>query len=302
MDNLKIEKWNVDKFIKVSGNPVQRDTITRARRAVKIHLGEYHISHANVAVAKIGNRFVKLDGHTRSLLWKEGKLDKPKMLNVSIYPCSTKRELIDLYHTFDAPQAVETKGDQMYGALAFYNIVVPVPSFLKMSGLSQAVRLIHLLLEQPHPHSVVDAIKPLTDDISALLRMGYPVYGGDRKITRHKLGFPSAATTAFLVLYRLHGEKVYGFFDDFTACDTQNLKHGTSAGHAAAKFVLVARERKEMNGHRNSIRIALMMINAYSLHAKKKAVNNYKALVSKRQEKNPMMEMRELFKTIGYKI
>ncbi len=173
MQTIKIEQWNVDKFIKVSGNPIQRNTPMRARRANKLHLAVLHPSHSNVAVAKLGKQFIKLDGHTRALLWKQDKLDRPDTLNVSIYPCNDKQEVMRLYQTYDSPAALETKTDQIFGALGYHKIVVPVPSFVSMSGLAQAMRVIDIALIRPRQHEIIDLMRPHLSSIKALLSMSY---------------------------------------------------------------------------------------------------------------------------------
>jgi hypothetical protein len=111
----------VEEWIALPDHPRQRDTV---RQAAKGHwelarraLGPIAESHRWVVAAELDGTLYKVDGHTRGYLWNLGQLRKPVSVYATVYRCSTRAELIDLYGTFDSQAAVEKQQDRVTGAM-----------------------------------------------------------------------------------------------------------------------------------------------------------------------------------------
>ena len=114
-------EMSVSEWVDVPDHPRQRDTV---RQAAKGHwklarraTGPVAESHRWVIGAELDGKLYKVDGHTRGYLWSLGKLKKPASLYVTVYRCTTRAELIELYGTFDSQAAVEKQQDRVTGAM-----------------------------------------------------------------------------------------------------------------------------------------------------------------------------------------
>jgi hypothetical protein len=102
-------------WIKVQDNPIQRDTERHALKAK--HLRNPHPTHSVVHAAQLPNdKLVKLDGHTRALLWKRKEIAVPLQVTVVTYPVKDMAEAEQLYQDFDSKDALETTRDKVSGA------------------------------------------------------------------------------------------------------------------------------------------------------------------------------------------
>jgi hypothetical protein len=99
----------------VLDNPRQRNTEQHLARAK--HLLTHSATHAHVfmAITRDGQR-VKLDGHTRSLLWTRTPKLAPKTIYVTCFYVSDLDEAAQLYTHFDNQAATENAKDRMFGA------------------------------------------------------------------------------------------------------------------------------------------------------------------------------------------
>lgn len=114
---MSIKKMTVDEWIAVADNPIQRDTVAHAEKAKTAHLKTYSPTQASVAAAVLpGGRMVKLDGHTRALLWSQNHLHRPPCVEVSIYLAKNMDEAKELYTHFDSKEQTETFADMKFGA------------------------------------------------------------------------------------------------------------------------------------------------------------------------------------------
>jgi hypothetical protein len=111
-----VEILTAPEWISIKENPRQRDTETRAARAK--HLRELHPAHCMVNMARLPNGdSYKLDGHTRAHLWAKGAPEGPATIYATVWECANIGQVKDLYGTFDSKAAVETVGDQVFGAV-----------------------------------------------------------------------------------------------------------------------------------------------------------------------------------------
>lgn len=113
-------EMTVEAWIALPDHPHQRNTARHARAA---HLqqargatGAVANQLAHVVAARLDGAYYKVDGHSRSYLWAQGKLPRPAVLHVTIYPVESRAELDALYEVFDASTAAKTRYDQIYGA------------------------------------------------------------------------------------------------------------------------------------------------------------------------------------------
>lgn len=139
---MKVEKMSVSEWIGVLDNPRQRDTLRHADTAVKKHLKCLSPTHCRVSAAKLpGGTLVKLDGHTRAMLWKDGRLDQPSCVYVDVYHVDSMNEAKELYTHFDAQSAVENAKDKLAGAFR-ENGIEATSSLLRNGGMFSALRTI----------------------------------------------------------------------------------------------------------------------------------------------------------------
>lgn len=104
-------KMTPEEFIKITGNPRERNTKQHALKASKRHLKAPHRAQFVVHIATLptGEKY-KLDGHARAFLWKANKLKSPDMLQVVNWPCQTLEEVVEFRLSFDSRHAVRPVG------------------------------------------------------------------------------------------------------------------------------------------------------------------------------------------------
>ena len=112
-------EMTVDAWIALPHHPHQRNTVRHSRavhlKQAKQAAGAVANHLAHVVAARLEGNYYKIDGHTRSYLWEQGKLPRPALLHVTIYQVSSRAELDALYEVFDASTASKTRYDQVYG-------------------------------------------------------------------------------------------------------------------------------------------------------------------------------------------
>lgn len=137
--NMSVKDW-----IDVESNPIQRDTERHAVRAH--HLKTPHPTHAFVFAAELpSGKLVKLDGHTRALLWKRKEVDAPSILRVGVIGVKDRAEAEQLYKDFDSRDALETMKDKVSGAFNRHNFE-PKSGLLQGGYIVQALRLAYGIL------------------------------------------------------------------------------------------------------------------------------------------------------------
>lgn len=107
----------VNQWAEVIDNPRQRNTAAHALKASKKHLKIASPAHARVCAARLpGGDLIKLDGHTRSLLWTSGALTAPPVVYVDLIAVKSIQEAKELYSHYDSANATENATDRMFGA------------------------------------------------------------------------------------------------------------------------------------------------------------------------------------------
>ena len=132
------KKILTEDWIAVQDNPIQRDTEKHACKAK--HLLTPHPTHSVVHAAELpGGKLVKLDGHTRALLWKRRQVAAPMQVTVVFYPVKDMKEAEQLYKDFDSSLAVEGARDKVSGAFGKHNFE-PQSGLLQTGSITQALR------------------------------------------------------------------------------------------------------------------------------------------------------------------
>lgn len=111
-----------------------RSSVIRVNEMRKIrsetvrHLRELKPEHCEVAMAitKSGQLY-KIDGHTRALMWKNGRLERPDNLLVRVFSALDKEEVKRIYDSFDSARAAKGGLDQVQSGMAEHNIVLQTP-------------------------------------------------------------------------------------------------------------------------------------------------------------------------------
>lgn len=139
------KKMLVEDWIKVQDNPIQRDTEKHAAKAKHLHTAKP--THYFVTAGELPNgTLIKLDGHTRALLWKRKEIPVPMQVNVAIIPIKSKEEAEELYKTLDSKDAVENQRDKVFGAFRNHDFQ-PQSGMLQSGSLTQALRIAYSVLK-----------------------------------------------------------------------------------------------------------------------------------------------------------
>jgi hypothetical protein len=107
-------------WIDLADHPRQRNIERQARkphwRLAQRASGAVKEALRLVVAAELDELLHKVDGHTRALLWRLGKLPAPDTVFVTVHRVRSRDELDALYDIFHVPAAGESAYDQVYGA------------------------------------------------------------------------------------------------------------------------------------------------------------------------------------------
>lgn len=189
----------VSEWIAIPENPIQRDTVEHAKRAINGHLRKYSETHRRVAMAVLssGERY-KLDGHTRALLWEDGRLESPATVKVDVYHVDTIADVEDLYKQFDNDGAVETASDRLRGAFRLHKHL-PVSTLLRHGGLTSALAV--LTKRRGKRMNIYAEIGPWMPAIKLIDAAGFS-----------NQEFPTGIYSALLLTIRIYGESAIEFW------------------------------------------------------------------------------------------
>jgi len=123
-----IVELSLDEWLKFKDHPRRRDP---ERQAKKLHWedgrysrGEAAVPHRFVVGAFLENDgLYKVDGHCRSLLWKQGTLPTPFTICATVIRCRSRQALLDLRQQYDNASAAQTSTDNVSAALHEYSLV-----------------------------------------------------------------------------------------------------------------------------------------------------------------------------------
>jgi hypothetical protein len=216
-----------EEWFTVPDCPIQRDTKRHADKASKSHLKEQSSAQLIVHMATLPDgRCFKIDGHTRSLLWEDGRLPVPELLHVMVHPCQSLQEVLHLYTHFDGQGQAEDAPDKVYGAFRFHKIS-PNSSLIKKCRLAMVMRAL------PYPgNNTYDAVSCWKKEIIAFDNTG-PVPGTH---------FPSGVLAGALATFRRHPKAAIAFWTNYQ--NDQGVKSGKERDGVQALREFVQRRRK----------------------------------------------------------
>jgi len=216
----------------VRDNPIQRDTERHAAKAERAHLKDFAAPQSRVAAAKLPNgTLIKLDGHTRSLLWSTGKLRAPAELQVDIYDVPDEEAAERLYWCFDAPGAAESADDRIAGAYRRAGFS-PVSSVLMRGGVTSALRL----------------IDPRTN-VYDLVGMWLPELQAVDALDAAPNTMPAVLLCAALLTLRIHGAQAADFWRLVIASGGSRIDGQSCGVDALVRLMSDLRARKRLGGN-----------------------------------------------------
>lgn len=242
------KKISVKDWIEVEDNPIQRDTEKHAAKAK--HLLTPHASHQFVFAAQLpSGKLVKLDGHTRALMWRRKEVVAPPEVFVAVIPVKDRAEAEALYKDFDSKDALETIRDKVSGAFNRHNFE-PRSTFLQAGNLQYALRIATGILMggaaslgsggQGKKVGTLTRILLETDVYSMINEFSYELHALDGFMLRSG-AFPAGIIAAFMVSVRRHGHKVIPFWQGVFS--NAGSKHGSQMDAIQATCELISRRR-----------------------------------------------------------
>jgi hypothetical protein len=236
MDLIGTKSFTVKEWFAVCDNPRQRDTEKRAVKASRDHLKKPSPAHTFVHVCRLPNgRYVKLDGHTRALLWSDGRLEAPNEIIACVYSIASMQEAEELYDHFDNQSAVETGNDRLSGAFRKSEIV-PTSALLKTGGILSAFNLMRPGKPRDAIYGIVEQWKP------ELLILD--------TITATPTAVPAALLCGCLLTIRKHGERAADFWRLYGAGGGTRIDGASCGVDELTRFVADARARKYLGANR----------------------------------------------------
>lgn len=222
---METRKMTVSQWASILNNPRQRDTDAHAAKACKKHLKSPSPTHCKVSAARLpGGDLVKLDGHTRSLLWSDGRLACPAVVECDIYPVNSMDEAKELYTHFDSHDSVENSRDKLAGAFRESGIA-PTSCLILSGGFTSAINKLF-----PDQTPIYKMVKPWKREIEELDAFGFS--------KNMKSGFILGS----LVLLRVRGARITPFLNAVALDDGTKTQGGRDGVEAYLSYT------KEMTG------------------------------------------------------
>lgn len=245
-------RMSVKDWIAVEDNPIQRDTERHAAKAK--HLLTPLPTHSFVFAAQLPNgKLIKLDGHTRALMWKRGQIVSPVIVEVGVVPVKDRAHAEELYKTFDSREALETVRDKVSGAFNRFGFD-PQSGLLQAGNLTHALRVAWRVLQGYSAASVSNKtssesaihlvnkadvytmIKEFNYELGAL--DGYGLGQGQAS---------SGIVAAFILSYRRYGHKITPFWTGVFGNSGSKIAGEMDAIQAVNEMIL-ARRGKHYGG------------------------------------------------------
>lgn len=224
---MKIIQMKPAQWAEVQDNPIQRDTQEHAKKAVRGHLRTASSTQMVVHAAVLPDgALVKLDGHTRALLWSDGRLAAPPMVQVVLHEVDSMAQAMALYKEFDAPGATEGATDRLAGAYRLHSIV-PKNKILTKGGVTSALSIID------QHRSIYQMVGEWKDELLLL-----------DEVDATPTAMPSTLVCAALVTLRRHGAKALDFWRLYAAGGGTRLDGKSCGVDELTRIVADLRARK----------------------------------------------------------
>lgn len=246
-------KMSVSDWIAVPDNPIQRDTERHAAKAK--HLLVPMPTHSHVSAAKLPDgSLVKLDGHTRALMWQRGMVAKPPHVEVAIISVKSIQDAKDLYTHFDSKDAVETAVDKISGGFRDIGFQ-PESALLKSGQIGSALRIawivMHGYAKEKAAKNTYEMVNEFSAEILALDELGL----GKRAAF-------SGIIAAFLLSYRKYDEQCLPFWRAVFG-NAGNKVNGKMDAVQAINEVILARKRNSTCGSAADMDLCSRALHAY---------------------------------------
>lgn len=242
-----------ERWADIPDNPRQRNTEQRAQRAE--HLKVPHPTHVKVNMARLPDgRLFKLDGHTRSHLWRTGKVKPPKRVYADVWDCPDLSSAKELYGTFDSRAAVETVTDQMYGSTRELEVAFS-SELLKSHRFAGGMRLAYELLFGP---SV--AKKAGTYEIMRYWKHELALLD-ECSPTRPR--FPTGIVAAALITFRRYGEDAKSFWAAYSMNAGRKEQFEMDAVQALSERVKGISDEGRLVGYGNIMHAVCVTLSAF---------------------------------------
>jgi len=155
IDDFYFEKMTPEQWAQIPDNRIQRDTVRHAVKVIK-NFQEIISTHLMVEAAIFPDgSLVKLDGHTRSLLWEQGRAPVPDFILVKIHKVFSLQKADYLYRTIDSRSAVDSAGDDIFGILKKKNFTGS-SKIVKQGRLSLCLKVVEWARTGQAPANSID--------------------------------------------------------------------------------------------------------------------------------------------------
>lgn len=200
MKMVTLEFWTC-----VQKNPRQRNTERHANKIEK-DLQVFLPQHAMVFAAQLPDgTLVKLDGHSRCLLWEQSRIPLPRELTMVIYPAMDMDHAQRMYNVYDNPLGTKSKADTVAGAFSEHGIQ-PESKLFQRCTLTYALTVAERVRtkEVSNWGAAIDINKAVLEWRDEIIKFDRIVKGHSGKrlpsgilaagfITIRQLGFPAVA-------------------------------------------------------------------------------------------------------------
>lgn len=255
MIKLAQATMTVEEWFEVSDNPIQRNTELHAKKARNKHLKAASPTHARVSAAQLPSGEVyKLDGHTRSLLWKEQSLDAPKILYVDVYHVDNLQQVEDLYKQFDNPTAGEVASDKLHGAFRLHGFQ-PKSTLVVHGGVTSAIQLLEN--DNGRSSSPFNIYTQVTPWVSALREIDGCQFSNGQ--------FVSGLMAAMLLSTQIYGPSALDFWKAYANDEGTKAKGIKCPVQALTDLINEKRNKKQLGGRYQMQEIASKAISCFEM-------------------------------------
>jgi len=248
----------VREWIAVPDNPIQRDTERHAQKAKHLHTPKP--THWIVFACEFPDgKIVKLDGHTRALLWKRNEIPQPRSGHVECHlvPVKNEAEAMDLYRTFDSKEALETVADKVSGAFGHLKFH-PDSVLLQRGGISSALKGVWNV----YCGRAMSSHEQKRDSNGKIKKVPFDIYAAIDEFATELFALDSynlkpgecasGVLAAFILTYRRHGMKVVPFWTAVFGNGGER-SHGKMDGVQAVVELILGTTRRGRGTNWNTI-------------------------------------------------
>lgn len=295
---VEIETWSILDWIACPDNPIQRDTYRHAMSASNrpgSHLSKLHATHSQVVAARLpSGKHIKLDGHTRALLWQreheaEGtglKWPDSGEVTVTVYPLKNRAEAIEFYATFDNSAATENRRDKLFGALKFFGLELHHGYLFQNCGVMAAIEYSIFPAKWVDLKNItfLEMVKPWVETIR--------IIDQSADFPNHTF-FRSAIMLAMLMTYRRDGNVATSFWQGYHD-DIGSKTSKSCDGIFCARdcLTIMAAEQGNKWGRRMFNAYTPYLLYCYDMWHEEKRMKRFTAIQGKRMPKD-MLSVRQ---------